>query len=388
MPNLFDALVAISIVLAGIAGWRLGFVTRVTSWLGAGVGLVLALRALPWVVDRLEGAGSTRLALTGGGVIVAGVSIGSLIGLVAGSRLRSAVSGEVTNPVDRAAGALLGGLGVLVSVWLLVPLVADFSDLPAEQVRDSQVARLVDVVFPDPPDGLQTLRRVIGVEQFPRVWEALHPTPDLVDPPADAGVDAATAARARTSVVRVEGTACRRIQLGTGFVVDDDLVVTNAHVVAGQSETAVVRDDGRSLLAEVVWFDPDADLAVLRVDDLDRVPLVLADGAVGDVGGVFGHPAGGDLRIAPFQIARRVTATGNDIYDSVRVSRDVYFLATDLSPGDSGAPLVSPDGEVVGIAFAVAPDRAGVAYALTVDEIRDALSAIGDGVVPTGECLF
>lgn len=388
MPNLFDALVVIAIGFAGLAGWRLGFVTRVTSWLGAAVGLLLALRALPWVVDRLEGAGSIRLALTGGGVIVAGVSIGSLIGLLVGSRLRTAVSGDATNPVDRAAGAAVGGLGILVGVWLLVPLVADFSDFPAEQVRDSQVARVVDVIFPAPPDGVQTLRRVIGVEEFPRVWEALHPTPDLVDPPTASGIDEATAELIRGSIVRIEGTACRRIQLGSGFVADAGLVVTNAHVVAGEETTTVVRDDGRSFEAHLVHYDPSVDLAVLRVPGLDRPALPLVAGSVGDVGGVFGHPNGGDLRIAPFQIARRVTATGNDIYDRERVDRDVYFISTDLSPGDSGAALVDVDGQVVGVAFAVAPDKPGVAYALTVAEVTAALEVVGTDTVSAGECLF
>jgi S1-C subfamily serine protease len=388
VPNVFDLLVVIAIALAGVAGWRLGFLTRVTSWIGAAIGLVLALRALPWIVERLEGAGSLRLALTGGGVIVAGVSIGSLLGLLLGNRLRSAVSGEALNPVDRAAGALVGGIGVLVAVWLMVPLMADFSEVPAEQVRDSRIAGAIDDLFPDPPDGVQALRRVIGVDQFPRVWNALHPTPDLVAPPAATGIAPEVAAEIARSIVRVEGTACRRIQLGSGFVAADGLVVTNAHVVAGEDTTSVVRDDGTSLGAEVVLFDPAADLAVLRVEGLDRPALPLVEGELGDTGGVFGHPDGGDLRIAPFELARRVTATGNDIYDREQVSRDVYFISADLGPGDSGAALVDPAGQVVAMAFAIAPDRPGVAYALTVQEVRAALDAVQPEPVAAGECLF
>src|SRR5690606_28138582 len=110
-------------------------------------------------------------------------------------------------------------------------------------------------------------------------------------------------------------------------------VVTNAHVVAGESETSVVRDDGEVLDAAVVHFDASTDVAVLRVPGLDRPALTLVDGRVGDAGGVFGHPHGGDLRVAPFELARRVTATGTDIYDRQRVDRDVFFVATRLSPG-------------------------------------------------------
>ncbi|QGG95302.1 MarP family serine protease [Actinomarinicola tropica] len=387
MPNLFDLLIVLGVAAAASAGWRLGFLTRVASWLGAGAGLLVALRALPWVVDRIEGAGALRLALTGGGVIVAGVSIGSLLGLVVGNRLRSAVSGEALNPVDRAAGAIVGGLGVLVAVWLLVPLMTNFSDVPAEQARTSRIARAIEDVFPPPPDGVQALRRVIGADQFPRVWNALHPTPDLVAPPTATGLDEEAAAAVRRSVVRVEGTACRRIQLGSGFVAAEGLVVTNAHVVAGQDDTSVVRDDGESLDATVVHFDPATDVAILRVPGLDRPALALVEGEVGDVGGVFGHPNGGDLRIAPFELARRVTATGTDIYDRDRVERDVLFVATELSPGDSGAALVDGDGEVVGLAFAIAPDTDGVAYALSTPQVVAALDAAGPDAVATDGCL-
>lgn len=388
MPNLFDLLVVVAIGLAASAGWRLGFLTRVASWTGAALGLVVALRALPWIVERLEGADSLRVALTGGGVIVAGVSIGSLLGLLVGNRVRSAVSGEQLGTADRAAGAVVGGIGVLVGVWLLVPLVADFSDMPSEQVRESRIARAIDDLFPDPPDGVLALRRLIGTDEFPRVWNALHPTPELVAPPEATGLDPALAEEVRRSVVRIEGTACRRIQLGSGFVFDDDLVLTNAHVVAGEDTTTVVRDDGTGLDAEVVLFDPAADLAVLRVPGLERPPLPLAEAEIGAVGGVFGHPNGGELRIAPFQVARRVTATGTDIYDRDQVERDVYFIATELSPGDSGAALVDPEGRVVGVAFAIAPDRAGVAYALTVPEVQERLAAGFAAPVPPGECLF
>ncbi len=388
--NLFDVLVVLVLASAGLAGWRLGFLTRVTSWLGAAAGLVIALRTLPWIVDRLADAGALRLALTGGGVLVAGVSIGSMLGLVVGSRVRGAVTGDGLGTVDRVAGAVTGCVGMVAVVWLVLPLVSDFSDWPAQQVRESRVARVIDDVLPPAPDGVQALRRVIGVEEFPRVWNALHPTPDLAEPPVDTGLDPQVTDRATRSVVRIEGLACRRMQLGSGVVLAPELVVTNAHVVAGEQSTTVVRDDGTVLEARVVRYDPATDLAVLRVPGLDREPLPLGEGSVGDRGGVFGHPNGGDLRIAPYEIARRVTATGTDIYDEARVSRDVFFVAVDLSPGDSGAPLVAADGSVVGLAFAIAPDRPAVAYAVTSAELRAALDALGEqrSTVSTGECLF
>ena len=185
----------------------------------------------------------------------------------------------------------------------------------------------------------------------------------------------------------MEDAACERIQDGSGFVVGEDLVVTNAHVVAGEESTEVERSDGTRVAAQVVAFDAARDLAVLSAPGLDRPALPIATAEVGDVGGVYGHPGGGPLEISPFEIAQQVRAQGTDIYDRDRIERDVFFLATDLAPGDSGSALISPDGEVVGVAFAIAPDQDGVGYALTDEELRAVLDLDLDDVVDTGPCL-
>lgn len=217
--------------------------------------------------------------------------------------------------------------------------------------------------------------------------DALQPTPHVVAPPSESGLGPDVAAGVARSVVRVEGLACRRIQVGTGFVVDDGLVLTNAHVVAGEPSTLVRRDDGVELEAQVVLFDPGRDLAVLSVSGLDRPPIALRSGEVGVRGGAFGFPAGGELRIAPFEIARHLTATGRDIYNDDRVRREVYAIASMLEGGDSGAPIVAADGAAVGMAFAIAPDRDTVAYALTADEILAALQGDLSEPVDTDRCL-
>jgi S1-C subfamily serine protease len=170
-------------------------------------------------------------------------------------------------------------------------------------------------------------------------------------------------------------------------VVGDGLVVTNAHVVAGEDETVVQRSDGSEVRAQVVAFDPNRDLAVLRASDLDRPALRRSDIGVGGVGAVFGHPGGEELRAAPFQVGEEVTATGTDIYDRNRIERQVLILASALRPGDSGAALVDPQGAVVGVAFAIAPDRPGVSYALAIEELEPVLAGNLSGPVDTGPCL-
>jgi S1-C subfamily serine protease len=259
---------------------------------------------------------------------------------------------------------------------------------PADQARNSTLAEAINSVLPSPPDTFATLGRFVGDDRFPQVFDALRPAPDLGDPPARTGIPPALSDRIATSTVRVEGEACSRLQEGSGFVIDGDLVVTNAHVVAGNRSTEVVRTDGSRANATVVAFDPDRDLALLAVPDIDRPALPLADDvAEGDRGGVYGYPGGGDLRIAPYEIAREVTARGTDIYDDDPTEREVFFLSAHLRPGDSGSALVNRRGEVVGVAFAIAPDRSNVAYALTDEELAGILAEPRGGAVATGPCI-
>jgi S1-C subfamily serine protease len=167
------------------------------------------------------------------------------------------------------------------------------------------------------------------------------------------------------------GEACRRIQEGSGFAVAEDVVVTNAHVVAGERQVDVVRPDGKRLAATVALFDAQRDLAVLRVVRLGMPALARANAQPGTTGAVFGHPGGqSSVRAAPARISDEVTADGQDIYGQP-TQRQVFILAANLRPGDSGGPLVDRSGRVVGVAFAIAPDRAGTAYALTRRELDD-----------------
>ncbi len=230
---------------------------------------------------------------------------------------------------------------------------------------------------------MQALQSLVG-DDLPRVFDDLRPTPDVGPPPASSGLTQEVTDAVVPSVVKVEGEACGRIQDGSGFVVAPGLVVTNAHVVAGEERSDVLTSSGQRLPGVAVAFDPDRDLAVLSVAGLDAPGLPLADATDGDIGGVFGFPGGGDLRIAPFSVVRQIRALGRDIYDDGRTEREVLELAADLAPGDSGSALVAPDGTVIGVAFAIAPDRPGVAYALTVDELEAVLAGDLSSAVSTG----
>ncbi len=385
--NALDVLILVSALSAGAAAWRLGFVARATSWIGMAAGVYLAARFLPSLLDRLGSASETQAFFAVLALLVGGGFLGQAVGLLVGGRLRVAIPDGSAHTLDKTIGAIVGVLGVLALLWLMLPTMANVPGWPADLARNSSVARAVNAVLPTPPDTFATLGRFVGDDRFPHVFDALRPAPDLGDPPARTGIPGAVSDRVAASTVRVEGESCGRLQEGSGFVVAADLVATNAHVVAGNTATEVIRTDGSRATATIVAFDPDRDLALLAVPGIDRPALPLTQAETGDRGGVFGYPGGGDLRIAPFQIARRTLARGTDIYDADRTERDVFFLSAGLAPGDSGSALVDRSGAVVGVAFAIAPDRGDVAYALTDVELEAVLDAPRSGALDTGPCL-
>jgi S1-C subfamily serine protease len=385
--NVFDVVLVVVAIIAAFFGYRLGFITRATSWLGLALGVTAGALALPALVRHVQGASDVSIALVAIATLAGSALVGQALGLVLGTRLHVALPAGPVRRVDKVVGAGLGIAGLLVALWLLLPTLAHVPGLPSEQARGSVIAREVNARFPEAPDTVRTLRRLLGDSPFPQVFDALGPSPDPGAVPGASGLSESVATSVAGSTVKIEGEACSRIQEGSGFFVADDLVVTNAHVVAGEDDSVVVLADGDRLDGTVVAFDAARDLAVLRTSGAGRPGLPLFDGGVGSSGGVFGHPGGGPLEISPFRVADRIVATGHDIYDRSLTRRDVLVLAADLAPGDSGAALVDPEGRVVGVAFAVAPDRGGVAYALAVDELEAVLATDLTQERDTGGCL-
>ncbi len=371
--NLLDVVVLAAVVTAAAGGFRVGFLARVASWIGVGLGFYASLRLLPTVLATFEiptASGRLLVAVT---VLIVGTFIGQAIGLVIGHRVRGVLPVGGARSADRLIGAIAGALSIVIALWLFLPTLADVAGWPARQARGSFVAAAVNASFPDPPDATQTVRRLVDERGFPRVFDALQPAPDAGLPPVDSGLAPEVQATVTAATVKVMGEACRRIQEGSGFVISENVVVTNAHVVAGEDEVDIIRPDGKRLRAVVTVFDAQRDLAVLRVEKLGMPSLGRANAEAGATGAVFGHPGGQEVvRAAPARISDEVTADGEDIYGAP-TRRQVFILAAALRPGDSGGAFVDKEGQVVGVAFAIAPDRPGTAYALTGAEL--------DGVV-------
>jgi S1-C subfamily serine protease len=206
--------------------------------------------------------------------------------------------------------------------------------------------------------------------------------------PANPGLPATTSAQAGASTVRVNGMACGVRLAGSGFSPAPDVIVTNAHVVAGTTTTSVLRPDGRTLPAQVQVFDPARDLAVLAVPGLNEPALGLAPAVPGERDAVFGHPFGqAPVALSPAVVVRRVTTDIGDIYDRPAAPRQILVLAAALDPGDSGGALVNGAGKVVGVAFATSSIRRGTAFAVASEELGPVLAQPRTGAVSTGPCI-
>jgi S1-C subfamily serine protease len=383
--NALDVLTIVLAVGAAVAGWRLGFVRRVTGWAGMIGGVALALWLLPKVRAATHPSSTPARFLVGAAVLVVGAVVGQALGAIAGSRIHAALGSAREHPADSAFGALSGVVGLVVVLWVVLPSMADVSGWPARQARTSTVARSIDRVLGRPPGILDGLSRSLGLAGLPRVFDSLQTAPKVKAPPGASPVPAAVLTHVEASTVKVVGPACDVIQSGTGWVVRPGLVVTNAHVVAGTRSVRLESQSG-SHAGTVVAFDPRHDLALISSPGLKAQALPTSTAVAGDVGVDLGYPGGGDLTISPYRISQRVQANGRDIYDQAAVTRDIFVIGANLHPGDSGGPLVDPAGDVVGVAFAIAPDQSAVAYAITIDQVQTILAGPHTKPTSVGPC--
>lgn len=384
--NLLDLLLLGSLLLAALGGYRLGLLARASSWAGFGVGVLASVwtvrTALLYIPD---GSGTPRL-LIAFVVLVMTVGITSTIGQLIGMRLRGAVHATPLRGLDHLGGLVAGVAGVLLLVWFLLPAATQVPGTVSRQVRSSVIAAAIQDLTPRPPDALQTFRALIDQSRFPEVFDDLRPAPDLGPPPSEIPVPQEVVERVTASTVNVEATGCGRRYEGSGFAIRENLIVTNAHVVAGADEVDVRRPDGEVLSGRVVVFDDDRDLALVRVDGLGQAPLPLARASEGQDAVEVGYPGGQDTpRPQPASVRQIRNAVGRDIYGQDRTEREVLFLSARLAQGDSGAPVADAQGAVIGVVFAISPDRDTTAYAVTSAEVQAVLDAPREPT--TGRCL-
>jgi S1-C subfamily serine protease len=379
--NVLDILLLVAAVWFAIVGYRQGFVVGILSVIGFLGGGLVAVYTLPVIWDALTDNTevSTGAAVVAVIVVIVCASVGQALTTHLGNKLRRYITWSPARAVDATGGALVNVVAMLLVAWLIGSAVAQ-TTMPtvAKEVRNSKVLLGVQEALPAAADTwFNDFTSVLAQNGFPQVFSPFANEPITeVSPPDPALVNSAAAVRAKRSIVKVMGTAqsCGKVLEGTGFVFDDRRVMTNAHVVGGVDEPTVqIGGEGRRYDATVVLYDWKRDIAVLDVPDLDAPALKFtsAEADSGDDAIVAGFPENGAYDVRAARVRGRIPADGPDIYHRGTVRRDVYSLYATVRQGNSGGPLLTPEGEVYGVVFAKSLDDADTGYALTVDEIAE-----------------
>lgn len=367
-----DVVLLVAVVLFGLSGYRQGFIIGLLSLAGFLGGGALGAVLSPTVADHLGGNPALIALLT---VLVVATLGQALAAGVGASLRRLLVVAPGTRTLDSLAGAGVSVISVLAVAWLVgTAVVASPFPTLVSQVQRSVVLGAVDQAVPDQArTAFSAFRRLVDRQEFPQVFGGLgSPSTAPVQPPDPAVAGSQAVTTARPSVVKIRGTACQEGLEGSGFVIATDHVMTNAHVVAGVQDPAVVVD-GRRRPATVVYYDPDTDVAVLRVEKLGLKPLRFAAAAkAGDSAVVVGYPQDGPFTAVAARVRGGQNARGPNIYQTRTVTRQIYALRAQVRPGNSGGPLLAPDGSVYGVVFAAAADDPDTGYALTAQQVSAA----------------
>lgn len=393
--NIVDVLIAFSAFIAVTHGWRLGIIRGVFGLLGLFAGVWLALKTVPLAVDAISVSTLWRI-VSGIGLIATIAMVGESVGFMLGGLIRRSLTWSPIRIIDSALGSAFRVTSLAVIIWLLTSSLAVLPDRGVlHQVRTSGIVSILDAYAPDAADrATATLRTAMQNARFPVVFADVTPQPQHTVAPADPNVISDVEVRSSyASVFKVEAEAdsCLQRMAGSGFVFAPGRIMTNAHVVAGADRVSVwsMGDDIRRL-ARIVYFDPKLDVAVLAVEGITARPLEFgADAQMGMEAVVPGFTGGDPLSPDPARVSDTIIARGHDIYGVSRVDREILVIRSQVAAGDSGAPVVDLDGNVLGMVFAAGTDVLDTGYALTVPAIGKAAMAGRDATqaVPAGRCV-
>ena len=372
------AIVAFTIAFA-MWGYRQGLVVGVLTLVAFAAGAFGGSRLGPLLLS--EGAGSPYAPLFAAlGALLAGALAAVTVENLALDVRERLVRGGPLRLLDGAGGATLVAAVALGLIWVFgaVALHAPGAAELRSDVQRSVILRGLNDLLPPSGPILNALDRIDPAPSIAgRAATVSAPDPKIA---ADPDVE-----RAGRSVVRVLGTACGLGIEGSGWVASTGLVVTNAHVIAGEDDTTVATIDGATLDAEPVHYDPDNDLAILRID-APLPPLRIAtEPRRGTAGAVLGYPENGPYAVSAARMGETSIAISEDSYGNGPINRSIASLRGSVRSGDSGGPLVDADGRVMATVFAATTSGPPGGFATPNDIVRSALEEAG-GPVDTGPC--
>jgi S1-C subfamily serine protease len=371
-----DVLLLVLLALAALSGWRRGFAMVLLGYLGLLIGLALGAWAATQAGLLVSADSSVRRLLTAVVVFFLVAAACHAVGNLLGIRVRSLLGGRWTSRADAVGGAVVATIVAAVAMWFIALTLSNVPLSPfARAVHSSSVLRTIDNYAPRPPAALAQLRGLLDRSGFPDAFATLRP-PVVSGAPPEAARNQAIL-RAANATLQIQSRGCGGVLFGSGFPIARDLVVTNAHVVAGSRRHEVVTNEGVRAAASVVYFDPARDLALLSVPDLSVNPLRLAGTPARrwQEAVVIGYPSGGAQRVIGARIVLRTRPEAPDIYARPQNSRrDIYVLHARVRKGVSGGPVVDLRGRPLGVVFAASTVERSEGYALTNTEVRRAVS--------------
>ena len=386
--DLLDLALIVVAAAFAVSGYRQGFIVGSLSFVGFVGGAVLGAQFGPGISRALVG-GQTQQDVVAVILLVSFAIIGQFVASSIGTAIRQAMTGRSSTALDAIGGSAVSVVSMLLIAWAIGSvLTASPFPVVVQQVNNSAVLGTMDKVMPTPAKTMfSDFRRMLASGPFPQVFSGIGSTHLLSVPaPNPAVLQSAGYLDARSRVVKVQGTApsCDRAIEGSGFVYAPHHVLTNAHVVAGVTEGPVITAIGGSTYqASVVFYDPQVDIAVLYVPNLNMAPLHFAGQANSGADAVVaGYPLDHAFTAVPARIGEIQKAVGPDIYQTGEVDRQIYEIRAQVEPGNSGGPLLSPSGNVDGVVFAAAVGVSDTGFALTAAEVAGDAAAGASATTP------
>jgi S1-C subfamily serine protease len=374
------AILAFTIAL-GLWGYRQGLIVGLLTLLGFGAGAVIGSRLAPLILSEGSDSPYAPLFAALGALLLGAVIAVTVESFALGLRARVLARRRFLHFADGAGGAALIAAVALGLAWVFgaVALHAPGTAQLRADVQESVILRSLNDVLPPSGPVLNALDRV---DPAPSVTGPATPSED---PDARIGADP-DVLRAGGAVVRVLSTACGLGVEGSGWAVRPDLIVTNAHVIAGADDTTVTTQGGVELEATPVYYSPTDDLALLRVEGV-RLPTLPISGerTDGEDAAVLGYPENGPYAVEPARIGETRATISEDSYGNGPVNREITALRGAVRSGNSGGPLVDAEGEVVGIVFAATTGGPRGGFAIPAEDVGEALPS-ARSEVETGPC--
>lgn len=373
--NIIDILIVVGLIAALFRGREVGFIRQFCSTAGFFAGLFIGALLQPYTVKWAHT--ETSIAIVTIATTLGSALLVMTLGEYAGIHLKRRIQTGRFNKTDMVFGSGIATLSLLALAWLGAAM---FSSLPSaglqKTIDQSRIVSRLNQILPPAPAVIASLSKLVDPNGFPQVFTGREPAPNSSDvTPSLAGFDPAIAAD-KASVVKLEGQGCGGIVEGSGFVIGDGLVATNAHVVAGIAKPYVLDDNGTHR-AQAIWFDPDLDFAIVRTTNLAGPALQFNTQAQArnTKAAVLGYPGGGKLDVESAVILDQFKATGRNIYGQGETIRDIYEVKAKIIPGNSGGPLITADGSVIGVVFAQSTSYKSVGYTLTAKKVLAEINA-------------